>query len=143
MRVELCLQEIEFIADPFLFHIVHVLPVPDLLDGLLNGHRNDHPNKDIQKGVAEYRRGIRRRRAWPEEMHLQPDGQRRAQQSAYSDSRRQKKSEQQILFPVQEFRYGISDLRIIIRRNEQEIAELYGQRSGDSKNMIMENGDPA
>ena len=143
MRIELRFQKIQFIADPFLFHVVHILPKPDLLDRLLNRHRNDHPNKNIQKGLTEDRHRVRSRCAGPEEMHLQPDGQRCAQQSTHCDGRRQKKREQQIFFPVQEPRYGISHLRIKIRRNEQKIAELDGQRPGDSEDMIMENGDPA
>ena len=76
-------------------------------------------------------------------MYLQPYGQRRPQQGTHPDGRRQKKREQQIFFPVQEPRYGIANLRIKIRRDEQEITELHRQRPGDGKDMIMKNGDPA
>jgi hypothetical protein len=137
MRVELRFQEIQLVPGIFFFNTVDIFPEPHFFYDEMDGDYTDYPYKNIDQGIEKYRGEDRLGPPRQENMLVHPHGQQRPQKGPGNDSTQQRRAKEKILFPVQEPGDREVDMEIIIRGDEQQVAELHRQGPAEGKSMVL------
>jgi hypothetical protein len=139
VRVELRPQKIQFISHLFLFDLfdIHLRPHP--VGHHFGGHDKEHPKEDIDERFIKNIQAIEMNIMDTEKIFTNQVGYRYPQPGRCRDHSQEAGKKFEILFLVQQLRYGIQRVEIIIGRYKNQVAKLDRNRSRDDKRTIPEN----